>query len=347
MSELKYGALKTLDPLSQQALGERVRGAIEYFAPVAMKALYPRVYENVGAYYSPKSIAVALLQQIAEVVTIGVDKSSNAGRVLIPAIDPMIKRKMPYLFIGPELLSAVKATAFKDEIDWVNLPLPYAEGVFVFPRGAFKHPQDGECAFAIWSRKVPGVYGMPFSKNSLELPHTSFSILAYCPEASVWYETTLRADVRPTVLLQNLFYRNERTGEDYPQYKEMGMLDEPLNLTRDSGFIEQLGCIVFGTILAINARPGLVTKEALIRRVKTKKESTLEFWSPNVVGKDYVQKRGAGTGEGTYASPRMHWRRGHFRNQACGVGRSERKTIWLEPVLVAAGDERTLKGGAV
>lgn len=36
-----------------------------------------------------------------------------------------------------------------------------------------------------------------------------------------------------------------------------------------------------------------------------------------------------------------HWRRGHFRNQACGAGFSERKLIWIVPTLVAAGSMGT------
>jgi hypothetical protein len=31
---------------------------------------------------------------------------------------------------------------------------------------------------------------------------------------------------------------------------------------------------------------------------------------------------------------RPHWRRGYYRGQAFGPGRSERRTVWIEPVLV-------------
>jgi|GEM_PF-2175054 len=35
----------------------------------------------------------------------------------------------------------------------------------------------------------------------------------------------------------------------------------------------------------------------------------------------------------------MHWRKGHWRNQAHGPGRNNRKLIWIEPVLVNVSDE--------
>jgi hypothetical protein len=47
-------------------------------------------------------------------------------------------------------------------------------------------------------------------------------------------------------------------------------------------------------------------------------------------------------------SMRPHWRRGHYRPQAFGPGRTERRTVWIEPVLVradrlAGGDEQPPK----
>ena len=72
-----------------------------------------------------------------------------------------------------------------------------------------------------------------------------------------------------------------------------------------------------------------------------------EFWSPNVIGAKYKFKREVPTivdgkfvtgqrATGTHASPRLHWRRGHYRNQAFGHQRKERKTIWIEPCLIGA-----------
>jgi hypothetical protein len=40
---------------------------------------------------------------------------------------------------------------------------------------------------------------------------------------------------------------------------------------------------------------------------------------------------------GTHASPRPHWRRGHHRMQAHGVGRLMRKRIRIKPILVRGG----------
>jgi len=62
-----------------------------------------------------------------------------------------------------------------------------------------------------------------------------------------------------------------------------------------------------------------------------------EWWRPRWVGQEY--KRSViigGPPAGTHASPKMHWRRGHWRNQPVGEGRSDRRRTWIQPILVMA-----------
>lgn len=62
-----------------------------------------------------------------------------------------------------------------------------------------------------------------------------------------------------------------------------------------------------------------------------------EFWYPNVIGRSYqiVRQVSGATGE-SGISPRMHWRRGHWRKQPYGPQQSLRRDQWIEPMLVAA-----------
>lgn len=45
---------------------------------------------------------------------------------------------------------------------------------------------------------------------------------------------------------------------------------------------------------------------------------------------------------GTHASPQPHWRRGHWRNQPCGAGKTETRRVLIPPVFVR---EEELVGG--
>lgn len=252
---------------------------------------------------------------------------------------------MPLFFLAPDLLEAVLRTDFDDDINWGELHLPYETGILILPKGTLRHPEDGEVSMLIWSRVKSGDHRPPYPGiPTITVGNNAFVILALCMENVVWYDSTMNADNRPTVRLNNLFYRE--AGDPFPQMvKSVPYLDSDLT-EKDQGFLEQVGVIVFGTILAMNARPELVERSKFIRRVG-KGEKQREFWTPNVIGARYRLKRevprivdghfvyGAHQ-QGSHASPRMHWRRGHYRQQPCGVGRRQRKTIWLEPMLIGA-----------
>jgi hypothetical protein len=312
--------------------------------PDMMRAFYPRVYENVGRYHSPRAMAAMMANVVAEMLRYGYHRSATAYRLMMPGLAYMLEHRMPMFFLAPDLLEAVLRTDFDNDIDWTTLDLPYESGALMLPKGALVHPEDGEVAMILWSRVRKGDQPAPWPGIPISvLPNDSFVMLGACPETMIWYDSILTANVRPTMRLNNLFYR--APGEAAPQVQKSNFMDADLT-EKDSEFVEKMGVILFGTILAMNARPQLVERGKLVKRVG-KAEKAREFWSPNVIGARYKFKREVArisdgqfvTGQratGTHASPRLHWRRGHYRNQPVGPGRKERKTIWLEPCLIGA-----------
>lgn len=62
-----------------------------------------------------------------------------------------------------------------------------------------------------------------------------------------------------------------------------------------------------------------------------------EWWYPRWIGRNYTRRvLLTGPPAGTHASPRTHWRRGHWRTQPVGPGRQDRRRLWIEPILVMA-----------
>ncbi len=56
------------------------------------------------------------------------------------------------------------------------------------------------------------------------------------------------------------------------------------------------------------------------------------FWKPNVIGRIHEESRDASPDQGgTHASPRVHWRRGHWRRTLTSAGHIPH---WIRPVLV-------------
>lgn len=87
---------------------------------------------------------------------------------------------------------------------------------------------------------------------------------------------------------------------------------------------------VFNTIYAMAARPEYVEGG---ERVGRRKGAESEIWTPNIVGRKYAVKSHTFSKD-RIGSVRLHWRRGHFRQQAFGIGRLQHKTIWIEPMMV-------------
>ena len=321
--------------------------AAEKVEPEMMKAFYPRIYENTGAYGSPKVIAAYLTDNFASAMSMSVDDMPTASKFLCPTVGHMLERKMPLLFLAPQLLEAIKRTDFPHPINWMELQLPYEHGCLVLPKGALVHPTDGEAACIFWGRMKPDIgYKMPAESPAWPSTvwvreHCSFHLVALCPDKGMWYDSNITSQNRPELKLNNLFYafEAETGGKQVPAFKTASWLDSDLDEKVDGPFVEQMGVIMFGTLLALQARPDLLTKEKLNSVVRDKKKGTVkEFWSPNVIGKDYRLPEKSPV-HSTHASPRMHWRRGHFREQKYGVKLSQTRSIWIEPSLVNAGEK--------
>jgi hypothetical protein len=308
--------------------------------PIAMASLYPRRYVECRGYISPKDIGALLCTGLYQTHSLGgIEKTGNAFKLMYPAVRYLQDRSVPLLFLAPDLMRAVQRTDFDGDIDWVNMRLPYEHGVLVLPHGGLTHPKDGEVAFMIWSRIVAGTYKKPVwdvpSKGMCDVEITTkgaFAMVACLPygDVPVWYDSNLSTEYRPTLKLRNLFYLGDE--ETIPSIVSGCLLDSDLT-SEDSSFLEDLGVVLFGTLLAMASRPTLFTPESVHHKVPQKNNKPWpRVWSPNIVGQHYRPKsepRG-----GTHASPRMHWRRGHFTNQPHGPGKSLRKQLWIEPTLV-------------
>jgi hypothetical protein len=312
--------------------GQEVLAYIERDRPDLMAAFYPRIYINTGKWHSPKVISAHVAAALNAIDIVGIDNAPIVSRVLAPMFSYLVEKRMPMLFVAPALLDSVKKTDFRDEFNWVDLPLPYSAGIFVLPPGSLVHPRTGDCAAILWARTTAGTYpSMLRGSRRLVVGSNTFTLMGLSVSDGSWYESTVSAEVRPTLRLNNLFMRNAR--EEYPGHLRNEFYDEPLDAEEDGPFIEQMGVIAFGLLMALNARPNLSGTARLDHVVTDKKEkSRKEFWYPNIIGEHYQPKRESQGG--THASPRMHWRRGHFANQPCGLRQAERKVIWREPALV-------------
>ena len=112
-----------------------------------------------------------------------------------------------------------------------------------------------------------------------------------------------------------------------------GMRDQA-GVEADKALTDRVSALMLKLLVVLNTRPNLVERGQCVRprRIKRGRVKCRELWSPNLIGWRYRVASAAPAG--THASPRMHWRRGHIRNQPFGTGRTQRRLLWIEPMLV-------------
>jgi len=311
--------------------------AAESMHPDLFRRLNPRTYPEISGYYSTKVLASSLMDMIAmmDAAASNPDHAPNSARLIVPALGYHIQRRMPIMFLAQSFVDALKLTDFKEDLDWTTMPLPYEHGILALPKNSLVHPVDGDCAFIMFSRYREGVENWPPSTVGVNRPiamaDDSFCVCGMFPSAGLWYDTCITKRSKPVIRIRNVF----EGGEGKQAFPLTTQFDTDLETDADLDMAAKLAALTFGTILALTARPDLLTPATHTNTIFNKKSGKrTEFWSPNIVGKHYSPRK-APTGEpGTHQSPRMHWRRGHFRNQHYGPARSQIKMIWLEPQLV-------------
>ena len=116
------------------------------------------------------------------------------------------------------------------------------------------------------------------------------------------------------------------------------------DIEAEKQFMDAVNRLVCGLFLWLTIEPdSLETSpppscgQGFGKTTKKNKRSTPGVWQPNWIGRGYQLKSEVASSDaasGTHASPRSHWRRGHWRRQPIGEGRTERKLVWIEPMLI-------------
>lgn len=288
------------------------------------KILYPRVYQGVGGFGSPKRVAETYYMAIHSVMNTPATATA-AMRAVYCAACQAGENAFPTFFVDAQLLSAVLNTNPPSGVRWSEMKLPFEAGVFVLPRGSLRYIDGSEVNHLGWLRAREG-NGCCFGAGApiVNVPYDAFIIYALPlnEDGTILY-STLDAKQRPYI-------------DDSPLEESWrGTFDLPLT-SDDQGFLLLCRSLVFGLLMVMNARPSLISYGR--REGKQSKKSQREFWTPNVIGRGYrAQREHQG---GTHASPKAGWRRGHYTHQVVG-------NIRNNPDFVSATDLPRLPDGRI
>lgn len=295
-------------------------------SPAVWSLCYPKHYNVSGNFGSPKHLALNLIEYLAP----GRTDSNNMGQkewMGYFAAAGLIRFKVPIFFVAPDLFMAVQKSTPPAKLDWVNMRLPFDSAAFALPRGRLVHEELGEVNYLWYTRLRKGAPkpSLPGYDSVGIVEDDCLMIFAPCMSAPE-YKVLGRLSFGSHTPVLDLRDADSWKVEDPFAAEESELVADDLTL------LAVASTLLCNLLLVMDARKDLVSRGAWNGKRTSK---GLEFWTPNMLGKDYVLHKPSSVGNGP--TPRMHWRRGHVRQQPYGEGHALRRPVWIEPTLIAAG----------
>ena len=307
---------------SNQSLSNLIKD-IKTYLPTAYARFNPRVYKNTDRWHDPRFSTLGFTSVVGLLETtpirqtpVNLDSIAQMQAVLGTIL---LKHEVPTYFVEKELLNACINTKPLAEIEWRKIKLPFPAGIFILPRNTVFFSDGSELQYIAYGRIEAGNYEIS-RVSSLYNPQSMFAVFS---ESLSGF--SIHHIIGEETYIPPPFEAMQHTRPQDAFSLEMNQSDHEVGLL--------LVQIVFNLICALDARPEL--KESG-KRVGSHKRGAGELWTPHIIGGNYrVKMTKISYSESERTAPRLHWRRGHFRNQAYGENFQCRRTIWLEPVLVS------------
>lgn len=294
-----------------------IREQIEAIYPDVWRAFNPRIYTGVDGWGSS---AILAAQMAGCCLGYASGYASDVyTKMTVATAGRLLEHDVPLFWVRPELLEAVARTEPPKDFLWTDMHLPFPAGGFMLPAGTVRMATGHAYNHVTWCRiEQDQVINLPLGASLQGAANALVFTAASGDDPQFECLTrSINADDWPWANLPNV-------GEE-----GIGTIS---NLTGDqSQVMAHLARLALGLLLVMDASPRLVSKGE--PRMRSPKPGKREIWTPNILGIGYRTKSET-PGDGSHSSPRMHWRRGHFRSQPVGEQRLERKTIWIEPTLV-------------
>jgi len=288
--------------------------------------LEPRKLVPPGGYHSPRCIAAGL-DAILRTNELKTDDERIPTEITAQAVSyRVVNHRVPVYFVAEDFIRAVAATDLPHDFTFADLHWPMPAMVLGFPVSFMREYIGKETCYVFLARFSKGEHFCPF------FPAAPAVVMPAPKVVLFWYACT-------TGRLESFvssFWEQDRLDEavlkhGYTDYTN----GDFAKVQEDKTCCDRLSNLIFKLLVILNTRPNLVESGARLRAASHRRgKSRCELWSPNIIGRNYRVLRVKTAPTGTHASPRLHWRRGHLRNQPHGQGRTLRKLVWIEPTLI-------------
>ncbi len=293
-------------------------------------------YKDVKGYISNEALVKQLALQLYLMAETQMPSLDRYQILLISALDFIYQENVPCYWVKEDLIKALINTELPKH--WVDLKPFVTKGLFIFPQGLIKNPEDCNLNW-IYFQYFPQDYLRP----EIEFKAINVTSLPY-KETSVQWITHLKDD---SVYSSTISLTPDENGE--PKYRDIAITDlakslyQKDNITKDDEvtFIKKIDNLCFQLMLYMMAKPDSLVVQSGLGSTRAGKTKNARLRNPVWIGKDFKIKRETNCNTtknpGSGSSKITHWRRGHWRNQPLGKRNKpepEYKQIWIEPILI-------------
>ena len=249
--------------------------------------------------------------------------------ILIRSVIDKNSTTFPCYWLDKNLLRAFEKTDLPDVMGMKRL---HKYGVIFLPTGEVRSPEGKNVDWIFFSHILKD------EELSVKTPSGQTIMTKPCSENILQIFTITGEDMGEDCFFSGCSL--EKTDKNRMPYRQRNLAES------SDKFIDKLQSITLQCLLWLQIYN---PKELIPSGVGFNKRSPLPHspspLNPRWIGKDYQpkiispEKSKINQNQHNRKSPTPHERRGHWRSQPIGKGRSHIKTIWIEPCLVGLKDE--------
>lgn len=331
---------------------DHITNALPVLLPSFHDATYPREYVVPKSHSHPRLLSAARLLQ-----TVFSPRPVGSLRIQFASLSRLCEFSVPTFFLGDSFLDAVINTSAPDDITLRDISWPMEAMLFSVPKGRIPTP-DGYVTLLTVSRCPAGTLAVPvfpelcLSKSAIPRSIDASKLKQFFGEdfERLQHCTSPGFD-KPSIIItaisnKSLTYGWQQDISDISIAAAIKMTHEyDKDMGQAPGVVDfaalALPHIGLQTVLIMAACPDVVERPIADRPAREKHGvKTPTLWKPNFVGRRFYSPAPAGDESASSGHrKRMHWRRGHVRHQPFGKGLSERRIVWIRPILVSSEQE--------
>ena len=319
---------------------KRVLELMRRLTPEDRESLNVRRFIPPQGYMSPNSVEMTLVCQIKMMTEFRESFPQGSQANVFCMGCWQARHGWPMFAVTPELFEAMTLTDPPPDLTWAELQWPLSAVTFLFPDTALVRrylncPTGPPPAMAAGRIRKPPV-NHPTTLDELlgrvRMPDGSYErdmlVLYYwdsLAQSAMFHDITAKPEWSLAYTMDPKSFRLEGPG-DVPA--------EQLDFER----MERSAKIAVNLLAFMSST--YEPEEILVtptphRPAKAKKGRDRDaLYSVRWLGEGYKLKRPPVAVGGHHASPIWHWRKGHFRHQRVGPGRTQVKVVWIEPTCV-------------